>query len=168
MQTVCRESNHAAYDMQQVKCTAIRGANVAHAKLRISFGHGDLRHLGGRGVLHVANASNPGGSVLDKPLVTTPDINRKNLRKRPPIYRVLLHNDNYNRREYVVQVLLKVVEGYTVEDAVNVMQEAHINGLALVTTCPQEEAERYCEGMRNSGLVSTVEPAGSSGGGGNS
>ena len=27
--------------------------------------------------------------------------------KRPPEYRVLLHNDDFNRREYVVQVLLK-------------------------------------------------------------
>jgi ATP-dependent Clp protease adapter protein ClpS len=27
--------------------------------------------------------------------------------KRPPEYRVLIHNDNFNRREYVVQVLLK-------------------------------------------------------------
>lgn len=80
------------------------------------------------------------------------------------MYRVLLHNDNYNRREYVVQVLLKVVEGYTVDDAVNVMHEAHMNGLAMVTQCAQEDAEKYCEGMRNSGLISTVEPAGPSGG----
>lgn len=36
--------------------------------------------------------------------------------------RVLLHNDNYNRREYVVRVLLKVVEGFTVDEAVNCMQ----------------------------------------------
>eukprot|EP00959_Pyramimonas_sp_CCMP1952_P303772 6357198-Pyramimonas_sp.AAC.1 len=28
--------------------------------------------------------------------------------KKPPQYRVLLHNDNFNKREYVVQVLLKV------------------------------------------------------------
>jgi ATP-dependent Clp protease adaptor protein ClpS len=34
----------------------------------------------------------------------------------------MLHNDNYNRREYVVKVLLKTVEGLTVDDAVNVMQ----------------------------------------------
>jgi hypothetical protein len=43
-------------------------------------------------------------------------------RKKPPIYKVMLHNDNYNRREYVVKVLLKVVEGMTVDDAVVVMQ----------------------------------------------
>jgi ATP-dependent Clp protease adapter protein ClpS len=42
--------------------------------------------------------------------------------KKPPIYKVLLHNDNFNRREYVVKVLLKVVDGLGVDDAVNVMQ----------------------------------------------
>ena len=35
-------------------------------------------------------------------------------------------NDTYNRREYVVKVLLKVVNGLTKDDAVNVMQ---VNGL---------------------------------------
>lgn len=42
--------------------------------------------------------------------------------KKPPIYKVMLHNDNYNRREYVVKVLMKVVDSITVDDAVNVMQ----------------------------------------------
>lgn len=37
----------------------------------------------------------------------------------------------------MVQVLLKVVDGTTVDDAVNIMQEAHINGLAMVTQCSQ-------------------------------
>ena len=74
-------------------------------------------------------------------------------KKRPPIYRVMLHNDSFNRRatirpqgcsryhqpvfgpsvsnldpaalcrrEYVVQILLKVIDGLTMADAVNVMQ----------------------------------------------
>lgn len=34
----------------------------------------------------------------------------------------MLHNDTFNRREYVVSVILKVVDGYTVDEAVNVMQ----------------------------------------------
>ncbi|PRW39223.1 ATP-dependent Clp protease adapter chloroplastic [Chlorella sorokiniana] len=90
----------------------------------------------------------------------------------------MLHNDNYNRREYVVQVLLKVVDGTTVDDAVNIMQEAHINGLAMVTQCSQahinglvdmvtqcsqDKAEEYCENLRLNGLISTIEPAGGGG-----
>jgi ATP-dependent Clp protease adaptor protein ClpS len=38
------------------------------------------------------------------------------------MYKLLLHNDNNNRREYVVKVLLKVVDGLTMDDAINVMQ----------------------------------------------
>jgi ATP-dependent Clp protease adapter protein ClpS len=44
-----------------------------------------------------------------------------------------------------------------------VMSEAHVNGLALVTQEAQDVAERYCESMRASGLVATVEPAGPGG-----
>ena len=31
--------------------------------------------------------------------------------------------------------------------------------------CPQEDAERYCEGLRLNGLISTIEPQGGAGGG---
>lgn len=68
----------------------------------------------------------------------------------------MLHNDDVNRREYVVQVLLKVIDGLTVDDAVNVMNEAHMNGLACVIQCGQEQVsgllglshEALCGGLR--------------------
>lgn len=112
--------------------------------------------------LHVAaRSAGSGGNVIDRPsLLPGQDTRRDTRRRRPPSYRVLLHNDNYNRREYVVQVLMKVVEGTTVDDAVNIMQEAHVNGLALVAQCAQEQAEQYCESLRLNGLISTIEPAG--------
>jgi ATP-dependent Clp protease adaptor protein ClpS len=44
-------------------------------------------------------------------------------------------------------------------------QEAHTNGVACLVSCPQEDAEKYCEGLRLNGLISTIEPAGGSGGG---
>lgn len=43
-------------------------------------------------------------------------------RQRPRFYRVMLHNDDFNRREYVVKVLLKVLDNFTMEDAINCMQ----------------------------------------------
>eukprot|EP00877_Chromochloris_zofingiensis_P014099 jgi/Chrzof1/8943/Cz03g30050.t1_CLPS1 len=70
----------------------------------------------------------------------------------------MLHNDNYNRREYVVKVLLKTVDGLTVDDAVVVMQEAHESGVALVVACAQDQAEEYVEVLRLNGLISTLEP----------
>lgn len=76
-----------------------------------------------------------------------------------PPYRVILHNDDINRREYVVQVLMKVIPGMTVDNAVNIMQEAHYNGLSVVIICSQSEAEEYCMQLRRNGLLSTIEPA---------
>jgi len=112
----------------------------------------------------ITYATGPGGGVLDKPGTAMPkfdlDQDNKTSKKKPPRYQVLLHNDEVNRREYVVKVLLKIVPTLTMDDAVNIMNEAHFNGMAAVIICAQEEAEEYCEGLRNNGLVSTIEPVG--------
>ena len=109
-------------------------------------------------------------------------------KKKPRIYRVMLHNDSFNKREYVVAVIMRVIKSLSVDDAVNVMnvspllptasttfvrqalcchcwQEAHKNGIACVIACAQEEAEGYCEGLRGNGLISSIEPDGSGSGG---
>ncbi len=83
---------------------------------------------------------------------------RSTVRKLAPRYRVLLHNDDYNPMEYVVQVLMKAVPSLTQPQAVDIMMEAHTNGLALVITCAQEHAEFYCETLKSHGLSSTIEP----------
>ncbi|MBE9128171.1 MULTISPECIES: ATP-dependent Clp protease adapter ClpS [unclassified Coleofasciculus] len=79
-------------------------------------------------------------------------------RKQAPRYRVLLHNDDFNPMEYVVQALMTTVAGMTQPQAVNIMMEAHNSGIALVITCAQEHAEFYCETLKNHGLTSTIEP----------
>ncbi|KAI0498801.1 hypothetical protein KFK09_019694 [Dendrobium nobile] len=80
-------------------------------------------------------------------------------RKIAPPYRVILHNDNFNKREYVVQVLMKVIPGMTLDTAVNIMQEAHYNGLSVVIVCAQADAEEHCMQLRGNGLLSSIEPA---------
>jgi len=79
-------------------------------------------------------------------------------RKLAPRYRVLLHNDDYNSMEYVVQVLLSTIPSLTQPQAVSIMMEAHSHGLALVISCALEHAEFYCESLNNYGLTSTIEP----------
>lgn len=79
-------------------------------------------------------------------------------RKLAPRYRVLLHNDDFNPMEYVVQALMTTVAGLTQPQAVNIMMEAHNSGIALVITCAQEHAEFYCETLKSHGLTSTIEP----------
>jgi len=80
------------------------------------------------------------------------------VRKIAPRYRVLLHNDDYNSMEYVVQSLMEVVNSVTQPQAVDIMMAAHNDGCALVITCVQEHAEFYSEGLNRKGLSSTIEP----------
>ncbi|XP_061342105.1 ATP-dependent Clp protease adapter protein CLPS1, chloroplastic-like isoform X3 [Gastrolobium bilobum] len=76
-----------------------------------------------------------GGGLLERPTIETTSPGRESefdlrkSRKTSPPYRVLLHNDNYNKREYVVQVLMKV------------------------------DAEDHCTQLRGNGLLSSIEPA---------
>ncbi len=83
---------------------------------------------------------------------------RSTVRKLAPRYRVLLHNDDFNPMEHVVQALMKTVPSLTQPQAVNIMMEAHTNGIALVITCALEHAEFYCESLKLNGLTSTIEP----------
>jgi len=80
------------------------------------------------------------------------------VRKPAPRYRVLLHNDDHNSMEHVVQVLIQTIAGMTQPQAVDIMMEAHLNGLALVIVSALEHAEFYCETLRGHGLTSTIEP----------
>jgi ATP-dependent Clp protease adaptor protein ClpS len=84
---------------------------------------------------------------------------RSTVRKLAPRYRVLLHNDDHNSMEHVVQALVQTVPNLTQPQAVDIMMEAHTNGMALVITCALEHAEFYCETLRGHGLSSTIEPA---------
>jgi ATP-dependent Clp protease adaptor protein ClpS len=91
--------------------------------------------------------------VLEKRSTSTTTI-----RKPAPRYKVLLHNDDFNTMEYVVQTLMKTVSGMTQPQAVNIMMEAHTSGVGLVITCALEPAEFYSETLNNHGLSSTIEP----------
>jgi ATP-dependent Clp protease adaptor protein ClpS len=83
---------------------------------------------------------------------------RSTSRKLAPRYRVLLHNDDFNTMEYVVQVLLTTVPNLTQPQAIDIMMEAHHSGKALVIACALEHAEFYCETLKNHGLTSSIEP----------
>jgi ATP-dependent Clp protease adaptor protein ClpS len=79
-------------------------------------------------------------------------------RKLAPRYRVLLHNDDFNTMEHVVESLIQTVPSLTVPQAVDIMMQAHQSGVALVITCELEHAEFYCETLCGHGLMSTIEP----------
>lgn len=87
------------------------------------------------------------------------DFDRETLERLLPPYRVILHNDDHNTMDHVVQSLMKTVPGLTREEAVDIMLEAHHHGQATVVECRKEEAEHYRDGLESCGLTATIEPA---------
>lgn len=75
--------------------------------------------------------------------------------KQPPMYRLYIYNDPVNRRERVVDVLLKTCQGLSFSRAYAAMQEAHENGRGLVVIVYQELAEHYCATI-NSGKLQNL------------
>ncbi|KAF6257797.1 ATP-dependent Clp protease adaptor protein ClpS-domain-containing protein [Scenedesmus sp. NREL 46B-D3] len=140
-------------------CNSIRGRARVTPIPRAHFPVTRLvQPAGSRKQLYVVAAGK--GGLLETPTITTPTYEKgtESSKKKPPIYKVMLHNDNYNRREYVVKCLMKTVEGLTMDDAVFVMQEAHETGVAMVVACAQDKAETYVETMRLNGLIASMEP----------
>jgi ATP-dependent Clp protease adaptor protein ClpS len=105
------------------------------------------------------------------PRVTTETLPREETRtRRVPPYHVILDNDDHHSMEFVVGVLCEVL-GCPVEQAVQLMLEAHTSGRAVIWTGPREVAElkaeqvqtfhetRERDGARLGPLGCTVEPA---------
>ena len=60
--------------------------------------------------------------------------------EEPPLYRVLLHNDDYTAREFVVDILMSVF-GKQLEDATRLMLYVHQNGIGTCGIYTLEVAE---------------------------
>jgi ATP-dependent Clp protease adaptor protein ClpS len=60
--------------------------------------------------------------------------------KKPPLYKVLLHNDDYTTKEFVVQVLQYVFHKEQTE-AVQIMLHVHRKGIGVAGVYSYEIAE---------------------------
>jgi ATP-dependent Clp protease adaptor protein ClpS len=60
--------------------------------------------------------------------------------KKPTLYKVLLHNDNYTTREFVVAVLKEVFHK-SETDAVQIMLHVHNSGIGVAGVYTYEVAE---------------------------
>ena len=58
----------------------------------------------------------------------------------PPDYKVLLHNDDYTTKAFVVEILM-VVFSKSLEEASHLMWYVHINNIGVCGTYPLEVAE---------------------------
>ena len=60
--------------------------------------------------------------------------------KRPPLYKVLLHNDDYTTKEFVVHILEQVFNKDSTE-AMQIMMHVHRNGVGVAGVYTYEVAE---------------------------
>ena len=86
---------------------------------------------------------------------TTPK--RKPPQQLPP-WKVLLHNDDKNSIDFVVQAIVQLTPLKENEATVR-MLEAHKTGVALLLTTHKERAELYKDQFESKGLTVTIEPA---------
>ena len=58
----------------------------------------------------------------------------------PPMYKVLLHNDDYTTKAFVVEILIAVFNK-SVDEATRLMWKVHRNGVGICGIYPHEMAE---------------------------
>ncbi len=81
--------------------------------------------------------------TADTPDVITRTRTEKKL-KRPPLYKVLLHNDDYTTMEFVVHVLQSVFN-HPEAEATAIMLHVHRKGVGVAGVYPYEVAETKVE-----------------------
>jgi ATP-dependent Clp protease adaptor protein ClpS len=64
--------------------------------------------------------------------------------REPPMYRVLLHNDDYTTMDFVVEILM-LVFNKSPEEAVNIMLNIHRKGIGLCGVYTFEVSETKVE-----------------------
>jgi ATP-dependent Clp protease adaptor protein ClpS len=75
-----------------------------------------------------------------------PDIHESDLAEvhdqatEPPMYKVLIHNDDYTTKAFVVEILM-VVFNKPIDEATQIMWHTHKNGAGLCGIYPFEVAE---------------------------
>ncbi|HCY86285.1 MAG TPA: ATP-dependent Clp protease adapter ClpS [Desulfobacteraceae bacterium] len=79
---------------------------------------------------------------------TRPRISSDTREGKPPMYKVLLHNDDYTTMEFVVDILVRVF-GKSLEKATQIMLNVHHKGKEVCGIYPREIAETKVETVHN-------------------
>ena len=87
---------------------------------------------------------------------TVRETRTRSIEETLPPCTVVLHNDDVNSMEHVVEALLASVPELDGPRAVAVMLTAHRHGQADVISCPLERAELYRDRLQAHGLTATI------------
>jgi ATP-dependent Clp protease adaptor protein ClpS len=80
-----------------------------------------------------------GTGTLTRPIESPETVTKKKL-ERPPLYEVLLHNDDYTTQEFVVYVLERFFH-HDATSARQIMLHVHTKGIGVAGIYPFEVAE---------------------------
>lgn len=67
-------------------------------------------------------------------------VKKKEKLKKPRMYAVILHNDDYTTQEFVVEVLIKFFHK-NYQEAYDLMMKIHLEGKATAALCSKDVAE---------------------------
>lgn len=148
------------------QCGAIRGGGVAMP--RQAFASAPVRAVAQRAVsaVHMSDGATPERetkkrrsrlATIDRVKPDTETV-AKEKTENEPIWRVLLHNDDVHTFDYCSMCIVKVVKTITRKKAFKITMEAHMGGLATVTTTWKAQAKSYCTGLQQLGLTSSIAP----------
>jgi ATP-dependent Clp protease adaptor protein ClpS len=107
----------------------------------------------------VAEPSKRGGDTA----VAVPKTKADKQTKRPPLFKVLLHNDDFTTQEFVDWVLVTVFR-HDAETAHRIMLNVHMHGVGVAGIYPYEVAETKAQKAMALAreaeypLLATVEP----------
>lgn len=68
-------------------------------------------------------------------------------------WRVIVCNDDHNTFEHVAQTLARVLPGMTVARGLEIADQIHKSGQAIVWSGPREPAEHYWDQLKAAGLT---------------
>ena len=70
---------------------------------------------------------------------------------------LVLHNDDINSMDHVVQALVLNIPELTTEEALQKMLKAHNFGNVILVQCPLERAELYQQRLIKNNLIATIQ-----------
>jgi ATP-dependent Clp protease adaptor protein ClpS len=94
-------------------------------------------------------------AIAQASTITAPKIEkgRQTTRVLYPNYKIIVLNDDFNTFEHVAKCLITYIPKMTPERAIELTNQVHFEGLAIVWIGPQEQAELYHEQLLRAGLT---------------